>query len=200
MIAKLFSHLPFPGVPGSSVIIGGPPCPNATRTAHARLIAIANRRTANLFLIPPERRPAISTCWERWWDAQAKRREKEKVPAQIVLSAGKSAALWGRAPSFLRHVLFSRLERPPTSWRHFFSRSSLFHRRTSRRQAELNHRMRSRRRLRLSARWSLPCLCRYRASPSCDCGSQRTNDDAARPRQCHSVLLRVTGASEQLLH
>jgi hypothetical protein len=45
MIAKLFSHLPFPGVPGSSVIIGGPPWPNAIRATDAINIAIVNRRT-----------------------------------------------------------------------------------------------------------------------------------------------------------
>jgi len=41
----LFSHLPFPGVPGSSVIIGGPPCPNATRATAAINAAIVSRRT-----------------------------------------------------------------------------------------------------------------------------------------------------------
>jgi hypothetical protein len=45
MIAKLFSHLPFPGVPGSSVIIGGPPWPKAIRATDATNIAIVNRRT-----------------------------------------------------------------------------------------------------------------------------------------------------------
>ena len=39
MIAKLFSHFPFPGVPGSSVIIGGPPWPNAIRATDATNIA-----------------------------------------------------------------------------------------------------------------------------------------------------------------
>ena len=58
VIAKLFSHFPFPGVPGSSVIIGGPPWPRTTRAAHARPRATAKCRTSSLLLTPPDRTQA----------------------------------------------------------------------------------------------------------------------------------------------
>src|SRR3954463_16511936 len=89
MMAKLFSHLPLPGVPGSSVIIGGPPCAKDIRVANVMSAVRAKKRRVIAFVFYLDRKPAISAYSVRSRVGLATYQARDLALAETAPSAGK---------------------------------------------------------------------------------------------------------------